>query len=144
MATIEARQVSLAIPAAYLEDARAAAVAEVFEDSDSLKGLRYVDLIEPRSTEILRRSLGLLDNLLALRGETTVEGTADGTSSPLAHMLETMIRQLAGRLERLGNYGPLPLGDMLDVIEELRWAAEEAIRITPGPAARLTDEEKAR
>jgi hypothetical protein len=52
-----------------------------------------------------------------------------------------MVRALSARLERLSVYGPLPMGDVLDVAERLRWATEEAIRICPAANYRLREGE---
>jgi hypothetical protein len=51
---------------------------------------------------------------------------------------------LSKRLKRVSDFSPVPMGDVLDIAERLRWAAEEAIRVSPGLAERLTAEELAR
>lgn len=130
MATSEAHRVKLTIPAEYLEDARSASIAEVHEDTSRV----YTDAdTDERDSDmtILRRETQLLDQLLDATGQTTIEAVQDGTCDPIAEMLQTMIRQLSGRLERLCVYGPLPLAEILDIIERMRWAAAETVRVCP-------------
>jgi len=64
-------------------------------------------------------------------------------SSPVVHILEDVVRLNSERLHDLAQYGPLPMGDVLDVAERLRWAAEEAIRIEPELATKLREGEAA-
>jgi hypothetical protein len=93
------------------------------------------------STVILQRSLRLLDPLLNASGDVQITGEQDITSSPLVHMLEAQIRLLIERLRSAAQYGPMPMGDVLDLAAELRWAAEEAIRIDPALEHRLSPDE---
>jgi hypothetical protein len=93
------------------------------------------------STVILQRSLRLLDPLLNASGDVQITGEQDITSSPLVHMLEAQIRLLIERLCSAAQYGPMPMGDVLDLAVELRWAAEEAIRIDPALEHRLSPDE---
>ena len=131
---------TITIPADYLEDARSAALAEITNDSDALRTANPED--RGMSTVILQRSLRLLDPLLNATGDVQITGEQDNMSSPLVHMLEAQIRLLIERLRCAAQYGPLPMGEVIDIAAELRWAAEEAIRMAPQLATRLTSDER--
>jgi hypothetical protein len=136
------RPVSITMPDDYLEDARSAVLAEIASDTDALREVSADD--RESSALILRRSVQLLDPLLKATGDTKLTAEVDCTSSPLVHMLEALIRLLVERLRDAAQYAPLPMGDVADLAAELGWAAEEAIRIEPALAIRLTlDERKA-
>jgi hypothetical protein len=141
MATITEVQssASVLIPAGYLEDARRAVLAEIHNDSSALKDDDAID--RESSASILRRDMRLLDQILGATEDTTVESEQDGTSTPVVEMLEEIIKVLSKRLQRTSDYGPLPMGDVLDIAERLRWAAEEAIRVEPGINQRLSVDE---
>ena len=129
----------ITIPADYLEDARSAALAEITSDSDALRTADPQD--RGMSTVILQRSLRLLDPLLNATGDVQIAAEQDTTSSPLVHMLEAQIRLLIERLRSAAQYGPMPMSDVLDLAAQLRWAAEEAIRIDPALEHRLSPDE---
>jgi len=93
------------------------------------------------SALILRRSIRLLDPLLKATGDTKLTAEHDNTSSPLVHMLEAMIRSLLIQLKRRCAVWPMPMADVADLAGELRWAAEEAIRIDPALEHRLSPDE---
>jgi hypothetical protein len=93
------------------------------------------------SALILRRSLRLLDPLLNATGDVQITAEQDNMSSPLVHMLEAQIRLIIERLRSAAQYGPIPMGDVLDLAAQLRWAAEEAIRIDPTLEHRLSPNE---
>lgn len=57
-------------------------------------------------------------------------------------MLEALVQQLEGRLSEAAQYGPVPMGDVLDIAAELRWAAEETVRMNPALETRLTPRER--
>jgi hypothetical protein len=42
------------------------------------------------------------------------------------------------RLKTTSRYGPMPMGEILDIAERLRWAAQEAIRVSPYLNERLS------
>lgn len=130
---------TITIPADYLEDARSAALAEITNDSDALRTANPED--RGMSTVILQRSLRLLDPLLNATGDVQIAAEQDTTSSPLVHMLEAQIRLLIERLRSTAQYGPMPMGDVLDLAAQLRWAAQEAIRIDPTLEHRLSPDE---
>lgn len=132
--TITTSQVTLTVPAAYVEDFRAALVREI-ETATGLLG--DSDPLE-MGVEILSRDVRLLDQLPG-RGVGEVELTAehDKTSNPVLHALEALVHVLTERLEKAAGYGPLPMGDVLELTERLRWAAQEAIRIEPAVADRV-------
>jgi len=127
---------TITIPAGYLEDVRSAAIAEVASDSRALHGADAAD--RGMSELILRRSTRLLN----AAGDVELSAESDNTSSPLVHVLEGLIRLLEERLREAAQYGPLPMGDVIDIAAELRWAAEEAIRMLPQLATRLTPRER--
>jgi hypothetical protein len=130
------RPVSITIPADYLEDVRTAVIAEIENDGNALRSANAEDR---RSSElILRRSTQLLKPLLEATGGVELQAEQDTTSSPLVHALEALVRMLSERLRAAAQYGPIPMGDVADLAAEMRWAAEEAIRIDPGMATRLT------
>jgi hypothetical protein len=131
---------TITIPAGYLEDVRSAAIAEVASDSRALHGADAAD--RGMSELILRRSTRLLNPLLNAAGDVELSAESDNTSSPLVHVLEGLIRLLEERLREAAQYGPLPMGDVIDIAAELRWAAEEAIRMLPQLATRLTPRER--
>jgi hypothetical protein len=143
MATIRSSQATVTIPAAYLEDARTALVTEIADDSKSLQGRTERDDCAS-SALILRRDLRVLDEVLGATDDVKLTAEHDRTSSPLLHLLEEMVRQLVKRLHNTAQYGPIPMGELLDLTEQVRWAAREAIRIEPAVGNRLTvDERKA-
>jgi hypothetical protein len=129
---------SVTIPAGYLEDARRALIAEIHDDGDAMR--RDPSELEG-SARILRRDVRLLDQLLGATEDTTVVSERDKTSDPIAEMLEGIARALSKRLERVSQYGPVPMGDVLDIAERLRWAAQEAIRVCPDLDSRLGPDE---
>ena len=59
----------------------------------------------------------------------------------LSYVLEQTARLLSRRLTDVCRYGPLPMGDVVELAARLRWAADEAIRIYPVLAHRLSDHE---
>lgn len=135
-ANVELSDATITVPAAYLEDARVALVGEIEIDGTVL---RAADAQEDReaSARILQRDLRLLEELLHATGDITVTAEHDRVSSPLTGMLDGMVRVLSERLRDVAEYGPIPMGDVLDVAARLRWVAEEAIRIDPSQAKRL-------
>jgi len=132
--------VAITIAAGYLQDVRSALVAEIASDSEALRTAQSAD--RSSSTLILRRDMPLLDRLLNASDDVELTAEHDNISSPLVHMLEALIRLLLERLGTAAQYGPIPMGDVLDVAAELHWAAEEAIRIEPTLATRLTLDER--
>ena len=46
-------------------------------------------------------------------------------------MLDQIVRRVTGRLEDACVYAPVPLDDVLELTDRLRWAAHESIRLTP-------------
>jgi hypothetical protein len=131
---------TITIPAGYLEDARSGALTEIADDTKALRAAAAQD--RESSALILRRDVRLLDPLLEATGDTKLSAEHDNTSSPLVHLLEAMIRSLIVQLDDVARYGPIPMGDVIDISAELHWAAEEAIRINPGMATRLTSDER--
>jgi hypothetical protein len=131
--------VAITIPADYLEDCRSALLEEIASDSHALRSASPND--QRSSAVILSRSTRLLDPLLKATGDTKLTSEHAITSSPLVHMLEAMIRSLLPRLSNAARYGPMPMGDVADLAAKLRWAAEEAIRIDPEVAIRLTSDD---
>jgi hypothetical protein len=83
----------------------------------------------------------LLDQLLAATEDTTVESEQDRISAPVGEMLGGIVRVLSRRLRGASMYEPVPMGDVLDIAERLRWAAEEAIRVEPDINHRLSDDD---
>ena len=135
---------ALTIPAKYLEDARSALIKEIELDGEALRA-NQADMrghADPDPTDrdaaaiLLRNDLAVLDQLLAANGSTTV--SAEHHREPLVEMLEAMVRILSERLADVVQYGPIPMGEVLDVATQLRWAAEEAIGLEPSMAHRLT------
>jgi hypothetical protein len=148
MATKDEDRGTIRIPAAYLEDVRCALVDEIDSDSGAL-AVNQAALVESKadrvemhladrdaSVETLARDLRLLAQLRDATGDTKVTGDVD----TLTHTLEAMVRILGRRLTDVCQYGPIPLGDVLELTARLRWAANEAIRLEPGLAHRLSDE----
>jgi hypothetical protein len=127
---------TLKIPAGYLEDFRSAVVREIVGDSDTLQ-TNHQSVLDGRvggdpedrtsAATALRRDMGLLDQVLHATDETTVK--AD--SEDITFVLEEMVRLLAARLDDLKEYGPINLGAVLEIAEQLRWAAENGIAIDP-------------
>lgn len=72
---------SLKVPAKYLEDVRSAAIAEVADDSDTLRRANVED--RGASEVILSRSTRLLNPLLNAAGDVELIAESDRTSSPL-------------------------------------------------------------
>ena len=141
MATISSSQVTLTIPADYLEDARTALVKEIANDSEMLKADRDDDE-RASSALILRRDIQLLDELLDATDDVKLTAEQDHISNPLVHLLEGMVRQLVKRSRDAARFGPMPMGEILDLTEGMRWAAQEAIRIEPAFGDRLTADDR--
>ncbi len=120
---------TLKIPAGYLEDARRGAAVEMTMSSESLRDGDAVD--RPANVVMLERDVRLHSALCAADGEVEVSAEQDIVSSPIEHMLEQVVRIMAKRLDDVKQYGPIPMGDILDIADELRWAATETIRIEP-------------
>jgi hypothetical protein len=147
MASQNEQPVKVTIPAEYLEDMRAALVAQIDNDSDSLQVNQaamadMLSRVEDRDASVrcLQEDLELLDQLL--NASEGLEVT--GPSGVVIGALEEMVRMLRGRLADACVYGPVPMGDVIDTSTRLRWAADEAIRLCPALAHRLSDSEKAR
>jgi DNA-binding PucR family transcriptional regulator len=132
MANITSEQdqsVEIVIPATYLEDARKALSIEIALDAESIA---QDDPLERHSTvEILQRDVRLQQQILTAEGDVKVSAERDRVSSPIEHMLDEIVRVVAKRLDDAKEYGPTPMGTILDIADELRWAANEAIRIAP-------------
>lgn len=144
------QRAELTIPATYLEDARAAAVREILSDGEALR-TNQAALHDGRDTTaedrdssavILQRSTRVLAALLGASGDVAVTAERDNQSNPLCHTLEELVRLLSERLVDVAQYGPIPMGDVLDIAAELRWAAEETIRIEPSAGDRLISKER--
>jgi hypothetical protein len=135
----------ITIPAEYLEDVRSALVSEINQDSDALQ-VNQATLLEKNgelnredrdaSVRWLRNDLQLLDQLLD--GSEARKVTADRDA--LTEVLQAMVRVLAGRLTDVCQYGPVPLGDVVELSARLRWAANKAIRLHPHLGERLSDD----
>jgi hypothetical protein len=148
MATQNAEQAAVTIPAAYLEDVRSALVDEIDSDSDAIA----VDQADLRESEIDRLEMHQADRdaavrmlsrdlqLLAQVLDATDDTTVTGDPSSIAEALQATVRVLSRRLNDLCGYGPLPLGDVPELAARLRWAADEAIRIEPELARGLAGE----
>ena len=134
----------LTIPADYLEDARSALIKEIELDGEALRASQadfradgHNDPTDRDSSALmLRRDLELLGQLPA-DGDAVVTAQHNRMAMPLVEMLEAMARVLSERLVDVVQYGPIPMGDVLDVATQLRWAAEEAIRLDPSMDRRL-------
>jgi hypothetical protein len=143
MGIIDAQSAAITIPADFLEDVRSALVAELDRDSDALRTDQAALLSSGKdrseswakatradrdlAVRLLRNDLRTLDELLDATGDTKV--TADRDT--LFHALEAMGRLLTERLRVEMGYGPLDMGNVLDLADRLRWTAEQAIRIYP-------------
>jgi hypothetical protein len=131
---------TITIPANYLEDARNGALTEIADDTQALRNALTQD--RESSALMLQRSSSLLGPLLKATGDTELTAERDNVSSPLVHMLEAMIRSLLPRLSDAAQFAPIPMADVADLAAEVRWAAEEAMRIDPGMATRLTSDDR--
>lgn len=121
---------SLTIPAAYIEDARLAIIDELRSDIDALGQEHVFAEDRANSLRILRRDQQLLDQL-GDDVDTIVSAVEDRVSDPIVNMLDQMVRRVTGRLEEACVYAPVPLDDVLELTDRLRWAAHESIRLTP-------------
>ncbi len=131
MATIssEQDQVEVVIPAAYVDDARKALSIEIVFDAERVA---EDDPVEWHSAvEILQRDVRLQQQIASAEGDIKVSAVRDGISSPIQHMLDEIVLVVATRLDDTKKYGPLPMGTILDIADELRWAANVVIRIAP-------------
>jgi hypothetical protein len=150
MATMEEEQAAVTIPAAYLEDVRSALVEHIEMDADALRAdhAAVVAAVGAQDAELhrsdregavdsLSKDLWLLEQLRGANSDTKLTGEA-GT---LSFTLEATVRVLNGRLKDVCQYGPLPMGDVVELSARLRWLAGEAIRIYPGLDHRLSDDE---
>ena len=133
--TVDRQSVELVIPAAYLEDARRAAMSEVNDDSEGLARAAVED--RAMAARILSRSSRLLDQLHAGTRDMRLVAENDKMSSPLLHLLEALVHLWVERLRDVAQFRPTPMGDVTELAARLRWAAEEAIRIAPGVDDRL-------
>jgi hypothetical protein len=155
MATITTSSASIKIPADYLADVRSALIGEIAIDADALRvnDAGVCDEDRDSAARILQRDMPLLDALLAAIAlyaemerddDVTLTAEHDSLSDPLVAVLEGMVRQLAKRLRDAAQYAPVPMGEILDLTERIRWAADEAVRITPAVGDRLTVEDRQR
>ena len=137
---------TLVIPAAYLHDVRAAVIEQCVQDSDDLRcdhgavlnaNEEVVQLAaSDRARALLRmnKNVSVLNQLFDAEGDTAI--TAAGES--LADTLGVMNRLLTERL----SAGCIPEeepAELLPRLDEMRWAAEEAIRLDPRLEARAGD-----
>jgi hypothetical protein len=132
MATISSEQdqsAQIVIPAADLEDARKALSVEIALDAEHVAEDHGVE--RDGSVKILQRDISLQQQIISASSTVTVTAERDHVSSPIEHMLDEIIRIVAKRLDVAGVYAPVPMGTILDIADELRWAATEAIRIEP-------------
>jgi hypothetical protein len=150
MATKDAEQAAVTIPAAYLEDVRSALAKEIKFDGDALRAdqAKLVAAVGTQKTEFhrgdrdsavdsLSKDVRLFEQLHNATGDTKLTGDADS----VVHTLQTTVRVLCGRLKDVCQYGPLPMGDVIELSARLRWGADEAIRICPELAHRLSGDE---
>jgi hypothetical protein len=121
---------TIEIPARYLTDARQALAVELTLSAECLRDGDEQD--RASNVDIIERDTRLLSQLSASDDDMTVSAERDNVSSPIEHMLDQIIRVVAARLDEQKQYGPVPMGAILDIAEELRWAASEATRIWPG------------
>lgn len=134
----DASESVITIPAAYLEDVRAALVAEIKSTSESL-ALDQVALLSAsgdraelcaadrdNALRLLRKDVEALDELRQAHGETRLAADAGNV---LAFLLEAMVRLLAERLNEECNFGPLDMGAVFEIAERLRWAATATNRL---------------
>jgi hypothetical protein len=132
----------ITIPADYLEDVRSALVREVVDggkfiasnhnsvlEADSELWAATTREDRAASVRSLHGDMRLLDQVIDARIETKVTGDEHA----LWHTLEGMVHVLSGRLTHECGFGPITMGAVLELAERLRWAADEAIRISPGP-----------
>ena len=137
MSTSHTERATLTVPTDYLEDARSALIREVKRDGDALR-TDCTPEDQAGSARILGRTVQLIEQLDDATGKAELTAVHDTTSAPLIHLLEAMVDVFAERLRHVAQYGPIPMGDVLDLATRLRWVAEEAIRIEPRSGERLT------
>jgi hypothetical protein len=146
MATMDVEQAAVTIPAAYLDDVRSALVDEIESDTGALTSNQAALLVDnvafhrvdrDSSVKTLSEDLQMLGQLLDATGDTALHGQP----YTLGHVFEMTVRVLCRRLKDVCQYGPLPMGDVVELSARLRWAADEAIRIYPELADRLSDDE---
>jgi hypothetical protein len=130
---------AITIPADYLDDLRAAFVAEIVDTSAALKtnhaeNAAPADLAWPM--RLVAEDLTLLRELIGAEGETKLEGPDDA----LWCALEAMCRIVTARIIDEMQYSPLSKRSLLDLTARLRWAACEATRIDPHPDDELDQE----
>lgn len=138
---------TLKIPAAYLEDVRSAVIREIVGDSKTLR-INHESVLagtldgdtEDRTSAAaqLERSTGLLNQIL----DATTDATLDGRDEDLTYVLEELVRVLVERLQSAKGYSPIPMSEVLDITERVRWAAEEAVRIDPRVATWLSAKDR--
>ena len=134
----ERNSATLVIPAAYLHDVRAAVIGQCVQDSDDLRcdheaalnaNKEVVQLAANDRAHVLRRineNVSVLNQVFDAEGDTTVTATGE----KLAGTLGEMNRLLSDRL----TAGCIPdeePAELLRRLDEMRWAAEEAIRLDP-------------
>lgn len=129
---------TVTVPAAYLEDARAALAAEIRSVSNVVAVSQGAVLsAQPENIEtrvqdrdgairILMSDVEAFGHLAGAAGD--VQLTADAGNT-LWYLLEAMTRLLTKRLRREMRYGPVDMGAVLEIAERLRWAATEAARL---------------
>jgi hypothetical protein len=143
----EKRSATLKIPGEYLHHVRAALIEQAVQESEDLRSAHDVLVMlndvgdGTRPTDHakilrgLRQNVLLLDQLFGAEGDTIVSGTGED----LAHTLGVLSRL---RIERLA-VGCVPADEpaaVLRRLEEIQWAAGEAIRLDPRLDDRFDDD----
>jgi methylmalonyl-CoA mutase cobalamin-binding subunit len=134
----ERKSATLLIPAAYLHDVRAAIIDQCVQDSDDLRcdhgavlnaNEEIVQAAAKDRASVLRRmneNVSVLNQVFDAEGDTTITDTAE----KLADTLGVMNRLLTERLTA-GCVPEEEPAELLRRLDEMRWAAEEAIRLDP-------------
>jgi hypothetical protein len=135
VATAE-RDVTLTIPAEYLDDFRCAVVHDIGQDADWVCGQHkeLVDGIDSGKGEGVHRddldgavrSLREMVRLLDQLPDEDVEVSVSAETSALRFALDAMGRQLTKRIAGLYGYGPALVEPVPGLLERLRWAAVQA------------------
>lgn len=133
---------TITIPAAYLEYARSAIIAEIQQGSkyidtnqdailaaDTPEWAKTCRLDLASSVRFLHADMSLLEQLLDADG---VDTKITGEHGAVTTTLDAIARVLSNRLDDACGYAPVPMGDVFELSAAMRWAAEEALRIDPG------------
>jgi hypothetical protein len=133
-------RVTLTIPAESVDDFRVGVLADLEKDAGgfTVEHANMLDASEDRrdmcreDRDGFIRGIRETGELLAQLPTEDVETTVAGTTESLRFALEEAGRLLTDRVRRLFEYGPVPVEDVLPLVDRLQWTLEQAAAVEQG------------